>query len=185
MHKMANDSEITVTTGKMLGLFVVLVVVCALFFGFGYAMGKGAAVSASNGSGGSIPAVVVMGQRTAAKNPAPAGVPADSPKPDSPKPDSLKPDSPSPVPAVATEPADAHIAGSGYYFVQIAAVRKQEDAEALVESLRKKDYAVFSTNNAPADKLFHVQIGPFSNQKDAEGLRTKLVGDGYNPIVKK
>jgi DedD protein len=178
MNKMANDSEITVTTGKMLGLFVVLVVVCALFFGFGYAMGKGAAVSASNRNGGSIPAVVVMGQRTAAKNPAPAGVPADASKPDSPTPAA-------PVSAVPAEPTDTHIAGSGYYFVQIAAVRKQEDAEALVASLRKKDYAVFSTNNAPADKLFHVQIGPFSNQKDAEGLRTKLVGDGYNPIVKK
>jgi DedD protein len=170
MNKMANDSEITVTTGKMLGLFVVLVVVCAMFFGFGYAMGKSAAVSASNGSGGSIPAVVVMGQRTAAKNPAPAGVPADASTPAAP---------------VAAEPADTHLAGSGYYFVQIAAVRKQEDADALVESLRKKDYAVFSINNAPADKLFHVQIGPFSNQKDAEGLRIKLVGDGYNPIVKK
>jgi DedD protein len=167
MNKMANDSEITVTTGKMLGLFVVLVVVCALFFGFGYAMGKGSSVSAGNGN----PAVVVMGQRTAAKNPAPVVDTSAA--------------AVVPVSAVATESAETRPAGSGTFFVQIAAVRKQEDAEALVESLRKKDYAVFSTNNAPADKLFHVQIGPFSNQKDAEGLRTKLVGDGYNPIVKK
>lgn len=174
MNDMANDSEITVTTGKMVGLFVVLVVVCALFFGFGYAMGKGASVNASNANGGSTPAVVVMGQRALAKSPAPAS-PVDAPKANV----------PTPAAAVATDSAETHLAGSGYYFVQIAAVRKQEDADALVAALRKKDYAVFSTNNAPADKLFHVQIGPFINQKDAEGLRAKLVGAGYNSIVKK
>ena len=61
----------------------------------------------------------------------------------------------------------------------------QEDAEALVAALSKKNYAVFAVNTAPSDKLFHVQIGPFGNPKDAESLRLKLVGDGYNPIVKR
>jgi DedD protein len=165
---MAKDPEITVSTSKMVGLFVVLVVVCALFFGFGYAMGKGAAVSA-NGGVSSFPAVVVVGQRTGAKSPA-VEAPADA--------------APA-VQPVSTESSDPHVAANGTFFLQIAAVTKQEDAEALVAALRKKDYAVFATNNTPADKLFHVQIGPFSNSKDAEGLRAKLVGDGYNPIVKK
>ena len=35
------------------------------------------------------------------------------------------------------------------------------------------------------DKLFHVQVGPFSDIKDAESMRTRLTGDGYNPIVKR
>jgi len=30
-----------------------------------------------------------------------------------------------------------------------------------------------------------VQLGPFSDIKDAEGMRTKLIGDGYSPILKK
>ena len=57
---MANDSkdpEIVVSAGKMAGMFVVAVAVCALFFGFGYSIGKEAALNASNGSG--APAVVV------------------------------------------------------------------------------------------------------------------------------
>lgn len=156
---MANDPEITVSTGKMVGLFVALVVVCALFFGFGYSMGRSTAVSAGARP---APAIVVTGQR-AASTPAATSLAATAP--------------------VASGTEDALATGS--YFLQIAAVTRREDAEALVAALRKKDYAVFTANNVPSDKLFHVQIGPFGNPKDADALRVKLVADGYNPIVKK
>jgi cell division septation protein DedD len=74
-------------------------------------------------------------------------------------------------------------AANGYY-VQVAAVSKQEDAEALVEALKGKQYPAFSANIA-GDKLFHIQVGPFADIKEAETLRAKLVSDGYNPILKK
>ena len=67
--------------------------------------------------------------------------------------------------------------------VQVAAVSKQEDAEILVTALRKKQYPVFIAN-AAGDPLFHVQVGPFTDRKDAEAMRTRLSGDGYNAIVK-
>ena len=67
--------------------------------------------------------------------------------------------------------------------VQIAAVRRQEDADALVKALRKKQYPVFVASNAP-DKLFHVQVGPFADTKEAEAMRQRLIGDGYKPILK-
>ena len=167
---MAKDPEIIVSTGKMVGVFVALVVVCALFFGFGYSMGKSSAASAGNGASGSSPAVVVLGQRASGKSPQPAPVPADAQEPAAPLP---------------ADSAEVHVPVGGMFFLQVAAVTKQEDAEALVSALRKKDYAVFATNTALTDKLYHVQIGPFSNQKDVEGLRAKLVSAGYNPIVKK
>jgi len=78
----------------------------------------------------------------------------------------------------------AVVAGQNNYFVQVAAVSKQEDADALVDALKKKQYAAFAANT-PADKLFHVQVGPFSDIKDAEGARGQLMKDGYNPILKK
>jgi cell division septation protein DedD len=78
----------------------------------------------------------------------------------------------------------AVISGQNSYFVQVAAVSKQEDAAALVDALKKKQYAAFAAST-PADKLFHVQVGPFSDIKDAEGARGQLVKDGYNPILKK
>jgi cell division septation protein DedD len=162
---MAKDAEIIVGTGKMVGVFVALVVMGAGIFGFGYSMGREATVSATTGSS---PAVVVLGQRAEGKSPASSE------------------SSTAMQPPVATgESTEQRTVAGGQYFLQVAAVTKQEDAEALVSALKKKDYAVFATNSVPTDKLFHVQIGPFSNQKDVEGLRAKLVAAGYNPIVKK
>lgn len=50
-------------------------------------------------------------------------------------------------------------------------------------ALRKKNYPAFVVNDAP-DKLFHVQVGPFSDRKDAVDMRDKLSADGYNAIIK-
>jgi DedD protein len=75
-------------------------------------------------------------------------------------------------------------AATGSFTVQVAAVKHQEDAEALLAALRKKEYPVFLAS-ANSDSLFHVQVGPFPNQKEAEGMRARLSGDGYNAIVKR
>ena len=77
-----------------------------------------------------------------------------------------------------------NLPGAGSYYVQVAAVSKQEDAEALVDALKKKQYPAL-TSNGTSDKLFHVQVGPYGDVKDAEAMRAKLVADGYNPILKK
>lgn len=71
------------------------------------------------------------------------------------------------------------------YFVQVAAVSKQDDADALVDALKKKNYPAFVATNAATDKLFRIQVGPFPDIQEAEAMRTRLIGDGYNPIVKK
>ena len=76
-------------------------------------------------------------------------------------------------------------APTGDYFVQVAAVSRQEDADALVEALKKKQYPAFTVNNSSADKFYHVQVGPYGDLKDAESMRARLIADGYNPIVKK
>lgn len=75
---------------------------------------------------------------------------------------------------------------SGSFVVQIAAVTREEDAAALAGALRKKNYSVFVVNNpAVQDKFYHVQVGPFATLQDADATKTKLTGEGYNPIVKK
>jgi DedD protein len=71
------------------------------------------------------------------------------------------------------------------YFVQVAAVTKQEDADALVDALKKRDYPAFVAQQSKADNFFRVQVGPYSDVKDAEAMRTRLVADGYSPILKK
>jgi rare lipoprotein A len=94
----------------------------------------------------------------------------------------------------ATTPAQTAPAGgpdptttlpTGGYFVQVAAVSKQEDANSLVEALKKKEYPAFVAASVSTDKLFRVQLGPYSEVKEAEGMRARLIADGYSPILKK
>ena len=69
------------------------------------------------------------------------------------------------------------------FTVQVAAVSHQEDADLLVAALKRKNYSVVARTEAQ-DKLYHIQIGPFATKKDAEAMRQRLLGDGYNAIVK-
>jgi cell division septation protein DedD len=188
------DTEITLGTGKMLGLFFGLVILCALFFGMGFTMGKNSVKSApellatpsgarpSAGNREVAPAPPVETPQQQAANPsATTSAPADSNSSSAASPQTA-------APAQNSQPAQqgAEIPtqpGPGY-FVQVAAVSKQEDAEALVDALKSHQYAAMVSSNS-GDKLFHVQIGPFTDIKDAEAIRTKLVSDGYNPILKK
>ena len=77
-------------------------------------------------------------------------------------------------------------APGGGFVVQVAAVTREEDAAALAGALRKKNFSVFVVNNPDVhDKFYHVQVGPFSTLQDAEAMKARLMGEGYNPIVKK
>jgi len=94
------------------------------------------------------------------------------------------------APARAATKADTKAvvttAAGGAFVVQIAAVTREEDAAALAGALRKKNYSVFVVNNtAVHDKFYHVQVGPFATMQDAEAMKVKLTGEGYNPIVKR
>jgi cell division septation protein DedD len=190
----SQDTEITLGTGKLLVLFFGLVAVCALFFALGYSLGRksepavttaSAAVAPPNSSNANkasgAPAAAApmtfykaVEQKQATPDLTPA---ADS------KAASSAQAAPTPAASSAADPATT-IPTSGY-FVQVAAVSKQEDADALVDALKKKDYPAFVASQTSSDKLFRVQLGPYSDVKDAEAFRTKLVGDGYSPILKK
>jgi DedD protein len=74
-------------------------------------------------------------------------------------------------------------AAAGATMVQIAAVTHQEDATILVAALRKRGYAVV-VRSEPNDSLLHVQLGPFASRDEARAMRAKLLGDGYNAILK-
>ena len=178
----SEDTEITLGTGKMLAVFFGLVLLCALFFGMGFSMGKNSVRSAPellappSASSSTRP---TASNRTQSAPAASEVKPSDQPAGLDANVSASQPAQPSNDQATPqTGPA-----GSGY-FVQVAAVSKQEDADALVEALRARQYPAFILTPSP-DKLFHVQIGPFADAKDAESMRTKLMNDGYNPILKK
>jgi DedD protein len=196
------DTEITLGTGKLLVLFFGLVAICAVFFGLGYSLGRKSepglgTVSAAAPQQNIAPATKSSGSSTTAQ---PMGfykaveqkeatadlTPATATKTDStavPANPAENPPAPAPQTSNAVDPSTT--VPSGGYFVQVAAVSKQEDADSLVDALKKKDYPAFVAAGAKDDKLFRVQLGPFADVKEAEGMRAKLVGDGYSPILKK
>jgi len=191
----SSDTEITLGTGKMLLLFFGLVALCAVFFGMGFSLGKSSVKTQIAPGGGGEQTSENAARPSASKNPSAASASDPALKPVSQKPAEAAPAasaassateaaaSPAPTSASGTSDSPAPPTLNGY-FVQVAAVSKQEDAEALVDALKKKQYAAFSTNSA-TDKLFRVQVGPFGDIKEAEATRAKLVSDGYNPILKK
>ncbi|MGA9978259.1 MAG: SPOR domain-containing protein [Candidatus Sulfotelmatobacter sp.] len=207
----SEDTEITLGTGKLLVLFFVLVAICAGSFSLGYKLGSksepavtSAAVSLTPSSVGTKPASSTTSALAASKPAEKTATPdSGSTTPDAKPvtPDSSNPANagtaansganaavnPSATPGSATNAPDpaTTLPAASSYFVQVAAVSKQEDADALVDALKKKDYPAFVSANAASDKLFRIQVGPFSDIQDAEAMRTRLIGDGYNPIVKK
>jgi len=204
------DREISLGTSTILAIFFALALLCAIFFAFGYSLGRRSVPPA--------PAAPEAASSPTSNAPKPSpGSPSAASKPetaDATAPASAEPDTepaptaktvaltpvtsttepsarpsakaaalttrPSPAPAIAP-PAAPATAGSA--LVQVAAVSHPEDADVLLSALKKRGYSV-SIRHEPQDKLLHVQIGPFASKKDAEAMRQKLLADGYNAIVK-
>src|SRR5689334_12859784 len=136
------DTEITLGTGKMLVLFFGLVVLCSVFFALGFKLGRSSNIgpeltstpTASSGSTAAKPATKpaeTLPAKSAAQDTTPAATPADN---------SAKPADGEGKTASSSAPSDgtATPAPSSNYYVQVAAVSKQEDADALVDALKKK-----------------------------------------------
>lgn len=183
------DTEITLGTGKLLGIFFALTILCAIFFTLGYLLGKSTAAGGHTEVIGTVPSGSISSAgKPSAVNKVP-DVSAPSPSPEA---NAQQPSAPSATsntvaaaaqPSPAAVPADIKSNVNGTYTVQVAAVSKQEDADILATALRKKQYPVFIAS-ATADALFHVLVGPFTTQQDAETMRNRLSADGYNAIVK-
>jgi DedD protein len=205
----SQDTEITLGTGKLLALFFGLVVVCAVFFALGYTLGRksepvvaaaGSLVPVSSGTttkpagagSSSAPMTFYKAVEQQSANPqlTPASSVAGNSQPATGQ--TAVVEMPTAPPGKSTEEAQSNglpdpmaAVPGGNYFVQVAAVTKQEDADALVDALKKKTYPAFVAANSASDKLFRVQVGPFSEVKEAEAMRGRLINDGYNPILKK
>jgi DedD protein len=205
-------SEITLSTASLLGIFFGLVLICGVFFGFGYSMGRGAGPSAQAST-------LEAGETSVAANQEPSQPPAPEPAAAQPAPQEAQPETqaeakaePQAAPALPKEtsapvrqtppliskpaaareipappayvpPADAPPNPYAKPMVQIAAVARREDADVLVSALRQRGYGVV-VRSEPQDKLLHVQVGPFADRMQAAAIKQKLLSDGYNAIIK-
>jgi len=213
------DSEITLNATTLLGIFFGLVLVCGVFFGFGYSTGRrgtdanppapgtlqpGSAPSVSNTPKPSAmeslrPATTSKPDPTevtesldqdstpddaASQTSAPAVKQTALPQAPAAKPAATTPETrPASLPVASTTAPVPVATSSGTFMVQIAAVTRPEDANALASALRQHGYSVIVRSESQ-DKLLHIQVGPFATRDQAKIIRTKLLADGYNAILK-
>lgn len=229
------DTEITLGIGSLLGIFFALVLLCGLFFGFGYTLGHGrsplhvhnpsaATPEASPASGTS--SLMPTGSKPAAQQSAPPPAPA---QPDSTQasaststttgasitnnsgntqpatqPTNTQPPTQQQAsvtqqarPSQAATPGAAEqvfqaavprtptqVAAERHYMVQVAAVSRPQDASVLVAALQHRGFHATSRTEAQ-DHLMHIQIGPFASLAAANQMRSRLMADGYNAILKR
>jgi DedD protein len=206
---MDQDREISLGTTTILGIFFALALICAVFFGFGYSLGRHSsqpagvsteAITSSEGntskpSPGSTASQVNARQNASA--PQSEAVPLDSstaasedqqPVPTLVKATASTPRLEAPVDPPArtttrTGPVTA-APSSGSSVVQVAAMSHQEDADVVAADLKRRGYTV-AIRHEPQDKLFHVQVGSFANKKEADSMRQRLQTDGYNNAIVK
>lgn len=208
------DREISLGTTTILGIFFALALLCAVFFGFGYSLGKRSApavVSAaelpattSTGSSASKPAPGSPATRAASTPPAtPADdaaqtttvtdAPTTSPETIQPAPvltrvkavaADFRPDPPT-KPATLKPAAVASITPATPGVAVVQVAAVSHQEDADVLVKSLKHRGYnVAIHHEPQDKLLHVQIGPFPTKKDADAMKQRLQTDGYNAIVK-
>ncbi len=216
------EREISLNPSTVLGIFFLLALICAIFFGFGYSMGKRSAApvapaAATGSEGDSSDLKATSGAKPApgqsdkddltpadaAAAETPSEKAADAPKrpavvvsasvsassPESTPQPRLqhavaKSSTPAPMPQLTPGTHAVVGAAAGQpALVQIAAVSHQEDADILVNALKRKGYTV-AVRHEPQDKLLHIQLGPYATRKDADAMKQRLIADGYNALVK-
>jgi len=174
-------------------VFAGIVVLCSIFFILGMLVGRNqgqkyaaaASASAKNEAKASQkddkPDFTfydsVKKEEPAELQPAPAAAPSE------PAPATVDPPK-----AAAPEPAPPVTDAAGHALnYQIGAVRKPADAQKLLDSAKKKGFRAFILDPPDGDPnpFFRVQVGPFTDQIEAQDAKKKLESAGYQPILKK
>jgi cell division septation protein DedD len=210
------ETEITLGLGSLLGIFFGLVLLCGLFFGFGYSLGHGHTTLRHTNPSAATPespstsaALTTSGAKPAAQQlapppPAPAdpnaaqtastttpsaattnqtSTPVQQPAAPSQQQQTATPGVAQQVFQAAEPVTPAQAASAHPYMVQVAAVSRPQDARVLVAALQQQGFHAV-TRSEPTDNLMHVQIGPFPSIAAANQVRSRLIADGYNAILK-
>jgi septal ring-binding cell division protein DamX len=83
----------------------------------------------------------------------------------------------------SSKTVSAPLIPGGSYTLQVAAVTKEADALDLATRLQKKKFPAFVVP-AQTDKYYHVQVGPYPDQKSADLAKKGLDDAGFKAIVK-
>jgi DedD protein len=190
----------------VIALFMLMLVFSGVFFALGYVMGRNqydgqvrAATNPRSAADAAVSPKPNPAPKHATSTPANADPPSDvatqpssdwgfynagKTAPD----DNLKPVPPATSPKAINTASKNKISSNastsgGTYVLQVAALRRESDAHSVALGLQKKKFPAFVV--APqSDKYYHVQVGPYADQKSAEAAKKGLESAGFKAIVK-
>ncbi len=184
------EFELVLGNKQLLSLFFLVVVLFAVFFSLGYMVGRSVAPPTTQAAqpAGTSPGPAVLPDRPAQQ--ASGGEAAPPPPVTETQPARVEPaareaaePAPPAKPAAPEAQENAALVARQLH-LQLAAVRVQADAEALVEALKKKGYPVV-LHSETADGWHRVLVGPFVTERAAQEMRSQLEKDGYKSILRK
>lgn len=77
----------------------------------------------------------------------------------------------------------APVASAGFV-LQVGAMTHKENADALVDTLRKKNFPAFVVARG-GDRFFRVDVGPYPDATYARGVRDELKADGFATVLER
>ncbi len=198
----ARERELILENRQVVWVFLGVAMLCGVFFALGYVVGVHTAPESA-----ARPAVQLgaSGERPSAlppptyipRNPAAAAaespsVPADTDLSFYQSVEESK--AQEPLAAAGAESAAASGAAAGGrlnvvppppgLLVQISALSRREDAEGLVALLKEKNLPVLVTS-AENDTLYHVVVGPYATDAEAQRAKQALEKDGFRPFIRR
>lgn len=203
--------DLVLESRHLVGMFLVFVVVCGVFFWLGYVLGSTQpdttvrAASAPVEQPAALPAaeppqaVAPPEEKPAASVPQPsdwnfyrAGEPAK------PAEERLGPVKPAetrraetrPAPRTAPPPAPASASfrppqlTRGAVVLQVAALTSETDAFSLAQNLQHKEFPAFVLS-PQGDRFYRVQVGPYADLESAQLAKRALEKEGFKSLIRR
>lgn len=190
--------EIQLNGKQLVFLFMAVVVMAVVIFLCGVLVGRGvrgergpiealSTPAAGGAADAAIPATLPSGapptahedlsypKRLAGAESAPEKLRgAGSPPPRPVAPPTATPAPPAPAPAASAAAGPSEPAGSGFA-IQITALSRRADADAMARGLTTKGYPAYVMNpDAGAPAVFRVRVGKFKDRREAESVAARL-----------
>lgn len=183
--------EIQLSGKQLVFLFISAVVVAVVIFLLGVAVGRdvrSAADAQSASTTGTETVVPIDPQAQPVQDLAyhdlltGSGAPAPTPPPNT-GPPPTPPAETTPPPTAQPEPAPAAVTGD--WFLQVGAYGGRQAADGVVANLKKLNVPAFVLvpGAGASDRLFRVRVGPYATRAEADGVRARLVREGYTPRI--
>jgi len=205
-------SDMVLESRHLIGIFLLMVVISGVVFTLGYVLGRSqyytqVRAAASGTKAPALPesaSTKSSGPSASSQPNVPTGLPAPSDwdlyrAPEPKKPAELpKPAKSVTVKSKPTPPAqpssprgatktrtlmNAPLVPRGAILLQVAALRHEDDALALAESLQRKKFPAF-VQTPGADHYYRVQVGPYADAQSVVIARRGLEHEGFKVIVK-